>query len=124
MPVIGVTGRNARAFWTLINTQQLISQGSGNNFLLAKNDNIPDAITKHPVTGSQGWASFPFLNSVSITVEGGTQLITVLGLENPVSIEEVGLPLQDVSVEMLFQPTQEGKKLFNLFRVAIAPQWD
>lgn len=116
MPIITVTGRNARAFWTKIDASQLFSYSGGNNFLLAANELIPNGITKHPVSGSQGWANFPFLSSISFNVEGGTQLVQVLGLDNPVSIEEVGLALQDVNIECLFQPTTEGKKLFDMFK--------
>ena len=116
MPIIAVTGRNARAFWTTIDAQQLFSYSGANNFLLAANESIPDTLTKHPITGTAGWANFPFLSSVNFTIEGGLQLVSALGLDNPVSIEEVGIPLQDVTVECLFQPTPEGKKLFDLFK--------
>ena len=116
MPIITVTGRNARAFWTKIDAAQLFNYTGGNNFLLAANEMIPDSLTKNPITGSAGWANFPFLSSISFNIEGSTQLVQALGLDNPVSIEEVGLALQDVTIECLFQPTNEGKKLFDMFK--------
>lgn len=116
MPIITVTGRNARAFWTGINATELFNLTGSNNFLLASNEMIPTTITKHPLSGQPGWANFPFLSSISFTIEGSTQLVQALGLDNPVSIEEVGIGLQDVTVECLFQPTPEGKALFSMFR--------
>ena len=118
MPTFALSGRHARVFWSRYDTAALLNySGMGNNFLLGADEMTPSSLVKNPVTGNAGqWVGFPYLTSVSFTVEGGVTPVTALGLDNPAAVEEIAIGLQDVTIECLLQAVDETFALFNMFK--------
>ncbi len=109
MPTFVLSGAHVGAKFGIFDTTQLINYAE--NKLLGAAEVIPTPLIKGGT-----FYDFPYLSSISLTVEGGVRQIQAIGLQNLAALEEEGIGLQDVSIECMVQPIPAMEKIFSLFK--------
>ncbi|MEM2265348.1 MAG: hypothetical protein QW687_00750 [Candidatus Hadarchaeales archaeon] len=116
MAVYVLSGRQTRVKWGVFKEPYIAySNFLDNNGALARHTLIDDDWLEPNPYNSSGppWRDLPYVRNVTVRTEAGVNELFAVGLDSYATMEETAIPFQEVTLDMILQPTVDVLDLFN-----------
>lgn len=116
MAVYVLSGRQTRVRWGVFKEPfNAYSDFLSNNAALARHTLIDDDwLEPNPhSSGGSAWRTLPYVRNVTVRTDAGVGELFAVGLDSYATMEETAIPFQEVTLDMIVQPTVDVLDLVN-----------